>query len=202
MPSNPTNSRDSRLGRESEQGDLVQEGKVSGGASGRRCKDCKWPGGVGSAPATGGVAAGTVTRSSRAKAAQSRWVFEGLVKHRREASGRSEWRDREGVVMNARVHGNRSVLGNRSVPVNRQCLATRFARAKGVQSTSFLEELVEGGCKDDREGEWRGGKGLVMNARVNGNRSVHGNRRGNSSGKRHDDGRRSPKGAPMDRNRG
>ena len=77
----------------------MQEGKVCGVASGRRCKDCKWLGGAGSAPAeaTGGVTAGKATRNSRAKAAKSRRFFEGLVKHRREAIGRGERRrDRKG----------------------------------------------------------------------------------------------------------
>ena len=77
----------------------MQEGKVCGVASGRRCKDRKWLGGAGSAPAeaTGGILAGTATRDSRAEAAQSRWVFEGLVKHGREEIGRGERRrDRKG----------------------------------------------------------------------------------------------------------
>ena len=139
---------------------------------------------------------GTARRFARAKGDQTRWIFEGLGKHRREAIVRSEQRDWTGVVRNARVNGNRSVHGNRIG-------ATRGARAIGAQSMSVFKGRAVARREAVGKGERRGRKQrLVGNARVNGNRSVDGNRSGTgASGKRHNNGCRSPKWAPKDRNR-
>ena len=124
-------------------------------------------------------------------------VEQAFVDRGPESIGDDARREERSVVVNARVNGNRSIHGNRIG-------ATGVAMAMGDQRMSFLEEVKQAfvgrGPASIGEGVRREERGVVVNARVNGNRSVHG--KSNSSGKRPDNGCRSPKRAPKDRNRG